>query len=149
MSGDVTRPRLLISVIICIHPGSGGRQWTSYTAQPLHPGHGRERERVRNQTNRSIMCNLSISISDGVCVLGTEASQLEFLESCEWIEQIHTRGLFQHLRGIYFSSVCYFVGFNCKSGSFHLWPNVLMIAIWPSSEKLELGFRWDLPACCA
>ena len=24
-----------------------------------------------------------------------------------------------------------------------------MIAIWPSSEKLELGFRWDLPACCA
>ena len=36
-----------------------------------------------------------------------------------------------------------------KSGSFHLWPNVRMIAIWPSSEKLELGFRWDLPACCA
>ena len=105
-------------------------------------------ERVRNQTNRSIMCNLSISISDGVCVLGTRASQFEFLESCEWIEQIHTRGLFQHLRGIYFSSVCYFVGFNCKSWSFHLWPNVLMIAIWPSSEKLELGFRWDLQACC-
>ena len=98
------------------------------------------------------MCNLSISISDGVCCLRI---QFEFLESfAQWIEQskyVQDRDYFNTYgenvgeEGMLFWRRIY----NCSSWSLHLWPNVRMIAIWPSSEKSELGFRWDLPACCA
>ena len=87
---ELTWSSVLISVIICIPWVSGRRRAGSHMLS-LHPG--LERARDRHQTNRSIMCNLSISISGWwwcLRIRDWRRSIWVFRKFCEWMEQMYT-----------------------------------------------------------